>query len=208
MSAGIVRLFVIFAEVVVVDLRLHVDQVDDPLEGVFLADRELNADGTRAEALAHHLDRIVEVGAVDVHLVDIRDAGNFVFVRLAPDRFRLRLHAALRAEGGDGAVQNAQRALDFDGEVDVPRRVDDVDAVAFPGAGGCGGSDRNAALLFLDHPVHRRGALVHFAEFVRFAGVEENALGRRGFTRVDVRHDADISRYRQDRIVWAYLSSD
>src|SRR6185437_3605171 len=43
------------------------------------------------------------------------------------------------------------------------------------------------------HPVHRRGAVVHLADLVVDAGVEENALGRRGFARVDMRHDPDVA---------------
>ena len=192
---GDVRLLEVFAEVVFIDLRVHVDEVDDAAERILFADGELDADGARAEALAHHFDGVVEIRAVDIHFVDVSDAGNFILVRLAPDRLRLRLDAALRAESRHRAVEDAQRTLHFDGEVDVARRVDDVDPVAFPGAGRGGGRDRDPALLFLDHPVHRRGALVHFAEFVRLAGIEQNALGRRGLAGVDVRHDPDISRY-------------
>jgi len=43
------------------------------------------------------------------------------------------------------------------------------------------------------HPVHRRCTIVHFADFVADTRVEQNPLSRRGFTRVDVRHYADIS---------------
>jgi hypothetical protein len=36
---------------------------------------------------------------------------------------------------------------------------------------------------------------VNFPDLVRNAGVEKHALGRRGFTRVNVRHDADVSKF-------------
>jgi hypothetical protein len=75
-----------------------------------------------------------------------------------------------------GAVEDAQRALDLDREVDVARRVDDVDAVVAPEAGRCGGRDRNAALLLLDHPVHRRGAFVDLADLVVDPRVIEDPL--------------------------------
>jgi len=45
------------------------------------------------------------------------------------------------AEHRNRPVENAQRTLDLDGEVDVPRRVDDVDPVVPPEAGGGGGGD-------------------------------------------------------------------
>jgi hypothetical protein len=34
---------------------------------------------------------------------------------------------------------------------------------------------------------------VNFADFVRNAGIEKHTLGCRGFTRVNVRHNADVS---------------
>src|SRR4051812_25740910 len=76
--------------------------------------------------------------------------------------------------------------------------VDDVnlplDAVArFPRAIGRRCSDRDAALPLLLHPVGRCRSVVHFADLVNAAGVEENALGRRGFTRVDMRSNSDIT---------------
>ena len=34
---------------------------------------------------------------------------------------------------------------------------------------------------------------MHFTDLVVDAGVEQDALGRRGFARVDVRHDPDVA---------------
>ena len=112
---------------------------------------------------------------------------------MAPDGFGLRLDAVFGVEDGDGAVKDAEGALDFDGEVDVPRGVNDVEAVAFPEASRGGRGDRDAAFLFLGHPVHRGGAFVDFADFVGAARVVEDTLGSRGFARVDVGHDADVA---------------
>ena len=100
---------------------------------------------------------------------------------------------ATRVEHRDRAVEHAQRALDLDGEVDVAGRVDDVDPVVAPLAGGGRRRDGDAALLLLDHPVHDRGALVDLADLVGLAGVVEDALGRRGLARVDVGHDPDVA---------------
>src|SRR5690606_42040666 len=52
--------------------------------------------------------------------------------RRSSDLLRLRLHALLAVEDGDGAVEHAQGALDLDREVDVAGRVDDVDLVVLP----------------------------------------------------------------------------
>src|SRR5205807_281313 len=93
-----------------------------------------------------------------------------------------------RVEHGDGAVEDPQRPLDLHGEVDVAGRVDDVDPVVVPLAGRGRRGDGDAALLLLDHPVHGGGAFVDLTDLVVLAGVVEDALGRRGFARVDVGH--------------------
>ena len=134
-----------------------------------------------------------EVGADAVHLVDEADAGDAVLVGLAPDGLGLGLDAGDGVEHGDGAVEHPQRALDLDGEVDVAGRVDDVDPVVLPVAGGGRGGDGDPPLLLLDHPVHGGGALVDLADLVVPAGVVEDPLGRRGLARVDVGHDPDVA---------------
>jgi hypothetical protein len=126
--------------------------------------------------------------------------GTLYFVGLAPDGFGLRLDAADRVVDHDRAVEHAHGALDLDREVHVARRVDDVDAVlgvvaghAFPEGRCRSRGDGDAALLLLRHPVHGRGAFVDLAHLVVHAGVEQDALGRRGFTCVDVGADTDIA---------------
>ncbi len=179
------------------DAGVHLDQVDDALEVAFRADRQLQHQRLGAEAVLDHLHAAEEVGADLVHLVDEDHARDFVFVGLAPDRLGLRLHAGIGVEQRDGAVEHAQRALHLDGEVDVARRVDDVEAAllavaAFPEGGGGRRRDGDAALLLLLHPVHGRGAFVHLAHLVALAGVEEDALRRGGLAGIDVGHDAEV----------------
>jgi hypothetical protein len=70
-----------------------------------------------SRAAARHAEG---VGALAVELVDERDARDLVAAHLAVDRDRLRLHARHAAQHQDRAVEHAQRALDLDGEVDVP----------------------------------------------------------------------------------------
>src|SRR5690606_28281741 len=94
---------------------------------------------------------------------------------------------------GNGTVEYAHGALYFNGEVYVAGGINDVDTVVFPEAGGGRRSNGDAAFLFLLHPIHGGSAFVHFADFVRFAGIIENTFGRSGFTCVDVSADADIT---------------
>jgi len=118
---------------------------------------------------------------------------NAVLVRLAPHRLGLRLDSADRAEHANGAIEHAKRALHFDREVDVTRRVDDVDAAIAPERRGRSGRDGDAALLLLDHPVHDRSAVMHLTDLVRDPRVIEDALGGGRLPGIDVSHDADVA---------------
>jgi len=102
----------------------------------------------------------------------------------------LRLDTGDAVEHGDRAVEDAQRALDLDREVDVAGRVDDVDLAVLPVRRGRRRRDRDATLLFLDHVVHDGGTLVDLTDLVAATCVEQDALGRRRLAGVDVRHDA------------------
>ncbi len=53
--------------------------------------------------------------------------------------------------------------------------------------------DRDAALLFFGVEVRDRRAVIDIAHLMDHSRVEENALGCRGFARVDVRRNADVS---------------
>ena len=161
----------------------------------------------RLQAGLHHVDGAVEVGADAVHLVDEAHARDLVLVGLTPHGLGLRLDTGHRVEHRDGAVEDAQRPLDLDGEVDVAGGVDDVDAVVVPDARGGSGGDGDAPLLLLRHVVHGRGAVVHFADLVALAGVVEDALGRRGLARVDVGHDADVAGALEGKFALGHLST-
>ena len=183
--------------------RGHGHQVDDAPEVVLGAHRQLRGDGVGTETVAHGLDSVDEVSAHAVVLVDEGDARNTVALCLTPHGLRLRLHARDRVEDGDGAVKNAQGALDLGREVHVTGGVDDLEAVRLalfgtarvvPEARGGSGGDGNATLLLLDHPVHGGSTVVDLTDLVGLAGVVKNALGRRRLARVDVGHDADVAR--------------
>ena len=181
--------------------NLVFDEINHTDEGVFFAEGELNRGGVSGEARTHRADTVIEVGAHAIHLVDESDARHVVAVRLAPDGFGLGLNAGDGVENGHRAIQHPQGALNLDGEVHVPGRVNDVDAMllveARPEAGGGGGSDGDAALALLLHPIHDGGAVVHLADFVADPGVEKDALGRSCLAGVDVRHDPDVAQFSQ-----------
>ncbi len=179
---------------------LHLDEVDHAGETFFSADRNLDRDRVGLEARAHLVVHLEEVSALAVHLVDESQARNAVLVGLTPHSFGLRLNTTDSAIDHAGAIEHTHRALDFDGEVDVARGVDDVDAVllelvthALPETGRGSRGDGDAALLLLLHPVHGGRAIVHFTDLVVDAGVEQDAFGGRGLAGVDVRRDTDVA---------------
>ncbi len=193
---------ILLSVVGIVNFGVHFNKVDYSLKGVFLAYGQFDGHGIGVKPVLHHLYGAHEVCAVDVHLIYICYTGNFILVSLTPNGFGLRLNAALCAERCNGAVEYAQGTLYFNGEVNVPRGIDDIDpalvrlgfASPRPVAGGSRGSNGYTALLFLYHPVHSSGTVVRFAYLVVNTCIKENSLGSSRLAGVDVRHNTDVSR--------------
>src|SRR5690606_7839650 len=107
-------------------------------------------------------------------------------------------HAGDAVEDDDRAVEHPQAAVDFDGEVDVPGRVDQVDLVTLPlGGDGCA-LDRDPALALLFYVVGGGAALavlgvVHLDHLVLAAGVVQDAFGGGRLAGVDMGNDADVA---------------
>src|SRR3546814_10054564 len=53
--------------------------------------------------------------------------------------------------------------------------------------------DGDTALLLLLHPVHGGCAIMHFANLVVDAGIEQDAFSRGGFPCIDVRRDTNVA---------------
>ena len=179
---------------------LHLDEVDNAFELVFSTDGHNDGNRIGIEALLHLVVDLEEVGTGTVHLVHEGKTGNAVLVGLTPNGFGLRLHATHGAVDHAGAVEDAHGTFNFNGEVNVPRGVDDVQTIRFPlhfhaapEGGGGSGRNRDATFLFLFHPVHGGGAIMHFTDLVVDTGVEQNTFGRGGLARVNVGRDTDIA---------------
>ena len=169
-------------------------QVLEPLEGGLGADGAVQGrDGLVRKVAPHGGEGHGEVGAHPVHLVGEGDAGHAVAVGLAPHRLALGLDAVGRVEDRHRAVEHSQAPLHLDGEVHVAGGVDEVQLVAAPVEAGHRRGDGDASLALEVHPVHHRGAVVHLAHPVRAARGEEEPLGERGLSCVDVGHDAEVA---------------
>ena len=66
-------------------------------------------------------------------------------------------------------IKNTERSFNFNGEVDVPWSVDDVDSITLPECSCRCGSNSNTSFLFLLHPVHGGGTFVNLTKFMDFA---------------------------------------
>ena len=73
------------------------------------------------------IDTLVEVGADLSILLHEHDARHVVLVALTPDGFGLGLNTGT-SQARDSTIKHAQGALDFNGKVNVTRRIDDVEA--------------------------------------------------------------------------------
>ena len=185
----------IFAHIIVIDVSVHLHQVDDASEGILGADGQLDGHSVGLQAVMNHVQHAEEICAHDVHLIDVDHTGNLVMVSLAPDGLRLGFHTALGAQDGHAAVQHTQGALHFHGKVHVARSVDNVNAVIPPETGGGSTGDGDASLLLLNHPVHGGSALMGLAKFVIYTGVVQDAFSRGSLTGIDMCHNTDVSRF-------------
>jgi hypothetical protein len=160
----------------------------------------LQRDRVGAETLLQLSDHIAEVRPRAIHLVDEHHARH---VYLFAWRHTVSVCGCTPDEPHSTnyrAIQYAQGALDFNREVDVPGRVDDIDAVlvellihALPETGRRRRGNRDTPLLLLLHPVHGSGAVVHLADLVRQPRVKQDTLRGRGLASVNVSNDADIA---------------
>ena len=185
--------------------QFHLDQVDDAFERFILTRRDGDDHGVRTQLGFHLLDAGPEVRAHAVELVDVRQPRHLILGGLSPNGLGLDFDATLGAEHTDRAVEDAQRAFDFSGEVDVAGGVDDVDVdrvfVAVGPVDRHGGRVDRDPLLALERVEVRSGiAVVDVADFVFGAAVIQNPLGGSRFPRIHVGHDSDIAYVIEHRV--------
>ena len=172
----------------------------------------MNSRRHSTSAVTDHINAIEKVSANFIHLVNENNARHRISVCLTPHCLGLRLNTSIGIQNTNSAVQNGQRTLNLDREINVAGCVDDVKAeFCFffrramlsrwrgaiigpePHAGGCRRSNCNTPLLLLLHPVHGSITIMHFTNLVRPAGVIENTFSSSCFTCINVRHDAEIT---------------
>ena len=179
------------------------EEENDTFEGIFDTDGEGHDGGLGTQFLVNFFDGIHKISTENVHFVHESDAGNMVFVGLAPDGFGLGLNPRAGIKNDDAPIENTKRALDLGGKVDVTRSVDNVETMFVfvkrigkdggPESGDGGRDDGDSPLALLIHPVHDGVAFVDVTDLIGLAGVEKDPLGSGSLARIDVGNDTDVS---------------
>ena len=177
--------------------RFHLHEVNDTLEGLLCTDRDLDRTRSCTEYFLDLTNYVEEVGTTTVHLVHVAQTRYVIFICLTPNGLTLRLYTTYRAQCHYGTIQDTERTLYLYGKVHVPRSVNQVDLIfvtcVVPVGRRCSGRDSDTTLLLLNHPVHRSRSIVHLTDLVGQTRVEQNTLRRRRLTRIDVRHNTDVT---------------
>ena len=176
------------------------DARDDRLEDVVQAFAGLRAAAQRvvrrdADDVLDLLDHAVGLGRRQVDLVQHRHDGDALLDRRVAVRDGLRLHALRGVDDQQRAFAGGERARHLVGEVDVARRVDQVEVVGLPvarlvGERGRLRLDRDAALALEVHRVQH--LLAHLARREAAAALDE-PVGQRRFAVVDVGDDGKVA---------------
>ncbi len=147
------------------------------------------------DELADFLRDTLGIGVGQVDLVDDRDDGKVMLQREVDIGHRLRFDPLGGVDDQQGAFAGGKRTAYFIGEINVARRVDQVEFVFLPVARVVGhphgpGLDRDALLALQVHGVQH---LVGQVALGHGAGALEEAIGQGGLPVVDVGDDAEVS---------------
>ena len=143
-----------------------------------------------AEQLRHLERRAVGVGRRKIDLVHDRHDLELVLDREVRVRERLRLDPLRRVDDEHGPLARLQRARHLVGEVDMARRIDQVQLMALPGDAHRLGLDRDPALALEIHRIEQLRAHVAVGDGVREL---QNPVGQGRFPVVDVGDDREVA---------------
>ena len=177
-----------FTFIAIVVVSFHFDQVDFAFVGFAFTDWQLNQDGVGAQFFSHLLNHAKRVGSSAIHLVDERKTRNFVTLHLTIDRQRLSLHTTDGTQNQNGSVEYSQRTLNFNREVNVARRINQVNGVAIPLNLSRGTGDRDPTLFLKFHVIHGGtvAAATDLFDFVDTTCVEQDSLTEGRLARVNM----------------------
>jgi hypothetical protein len=172
---------------------LHVQEVDQAFETIFLADREIQ--GRRLD-----LDLFVDTGQgleesrpFAVHAVDENDSREFVFIGVFPHLLGLEFNAAYGVYDYDRTVHDSEAVLRVKGEIGIAGGIDDVDLAFVPVEKVVGGGNGYVSFLLLRFEIHAGRTIVDAAQAVCFACNKEERLTQGGLARSSVPDNGYVS---------------
>ena len=173
--------------------RLHRDQVDHAREAGLAADRHLEGGEAALQPLLEGFQRAEKIGPLAVEPVDDDDPRQRVLVGELPDLLGLDLRPRHRVDHHDGGADDAKPRASVGDEIAVPRRVDQVEAVALVVAEGHRGVQRDLALDLVGIEVGGRRAVVDPADAGRGAGREQDGFDEGCLADSAVADEADVA---------------
>ena len=170
------------------------EEVDDPAELGFFADRELERRDAGPELLVELIERARERRALTVELVHEERPREPELFGHPPDDLGLHLDALDRGHHEDREVGGAERGGDVADEVGVSGGVEHVDLDALVLEGRDAERRGDPAPGFLGVEVGDGVAVLHPALTGDRPGDEEQRLGERGLARPAVAHEGDVAK--------------
>ena len=146
--------------------------------------------GIAAEELRHLEGGTVRIGRGKIDLVHDGHDLELVLDREVRVRKRLRLDPLRRVDDEHGPLAGLERARDLVGEVDMPRRIDQVQLMTLPRNPHRLRLDRDAALALEVHRVEQLRAHVTVGDRIREL---QDAVGQRRLPMVDVGDDREVA---------------
>ena len=169
------------------------EDVDDPLELVLRADRDVHGDALRRELVLDLAERPEEVGSLAVEHVDHEQPREAELLGELLDPRGTDLEAHHSGDDDERALDDAERAARLTLEGGVAGAVDEVDLAALPLGVRDRQRDRDGAPLLVLVGVGDGRAGLDRAEAVDLAGLVEQRLDERRLARPAVTDDGDVA---------------
>ncbi len=163
--------------------RLHVDEVDDTLDVVLGADRDLRSDDVRTEGGLELVERAIEVRALAVEHVDEQHARDVELGCTRPQPGGRDLDAHHGVDDEHGGLAHAQRTERVGDEARLAGGIQQVDLALLPLQRAERRGDRHLARLLVGIGVRHGRALRHGAEAADRPRLEQQRLMQRGLPR-------------------------
>src|SRR5215471_17779494 len=115
------------------------------------------------QTFTHHINSAQKISPRAIKFIDKSNARDMIFLSLAPYGFRLWLNSSYSTEKSHCAIQHSQASLDFSRKVHMTRGINDINEITTPETGRSSRSDCDPSFLFLYHPIHCCGTLIHLS---------------------------------------------